>query len=241
MADKIMKRGVWLLILLSLIFPEIVDGKKNNRKETVSGFVTDVNNKPVAGAMILTDRRKTNVLTNKKGFYRIRISPGTIMIGAWSQENGSAEAEIDGGTEVNIVLYGQFAIQDFEPAESEGDEMINIGYGKVSRKNLTTSPGHINGDADRYSSYSSIYEMISGEVPGVQVAGNQILIRGVSSINSSNDPLFVVDGIVVSTIDGISPRDVKSITILKGSDAAIYGTRAAGGVILIDLRGVGDR
>jgi TonB-dependent SusC/RagA subfamily outer membrane receptor len=53
--------------------------------------------------------------------------------------------------------------------------------------------------------------------------------------------LFVVDGIVVSTIDGISPRDVKSITVLKGSDASIYGTRAAGGVILIDLRGAGDR
>ena len=83
--------------------------------------------------------------------------------------------------------------------------------------------------------------MIRGEVPGVQVVGTQILIRGMSSINSSNDPLLVVDGMPVSSIDNISPRQVKSISVLKGSDAAIYGTRAAGGVILIDLKGASDR
>ena len=238
---KFMKRGICLLILLSLIISEKVEGKKNNKKETVSGFVTDINNKPVAGAMILVDRHQTDVVTSKKGFYKVRITPGSMMIGAWSYENGSAEAAVDGGSEVNIVLYGQYAIQGFEPARVNDDEMINIGYGKVRRKDLTTSPGHIDGDADKYASYTSIYDMIRGEVPGVQVVGNQILIRGISSINSSNDPLLVVDGMAVSTLDGISPREVKSITVLKGSDAAIYGTRAAGGVILIDLRGAGDK
>ena len=62
-----------------------------------------------------------------------------------------------------------------------------------------------------------------------------------SSLNSSNDPLLVVNGMPVSSIDNISPRDVKSISVLKGIDASIYGTRAAGGVILIDLKGVSDR
>jgi len=83
--------------------------------------------------------------------------------------------------------------------------------------------------------------MIRGEVPGVQVNGNQIVIRGQSSINLTNEPLFVVDGVVVSSIENISPRQVKSISILKGPDASIYGSRSAGGVLLIDLKGGSDR
>ncbi len=119
--------------------------------------------------------------------------------------------------------------------------MVNIGYGKVKKKDLTTPTGQIDGREHKYDSYTNIYDMIRGEVPGVQVIGTQVLIRGTSSINSSNDPLLVVDGMSVSSIDNISPREVKSISVLKGSDAAIYGTRAAGGVILIDLKGASDR
>lgn len=230
-----------MLILLSLIVAGKIEGKKNNRKIIVSGFVTDLNNKPIAGAIILVDKRQTDVVTSEKGFYKIRITPDIKMIGAWSYANGSAEAARDGGTEVNIVLSGQYAIQGFTPAKAEDEEMINIGYGKVRRKDLTTSPGYINADAERFTSYTSIYDMIRGEVPGVQVTGNKILVRGISSINSSTDPLLVVDGVPVSTLDGINPREVKSITVLKGSDASIYGTRAAGGVILIDLKGASDR
>jgi TonB-dependent SusC/RagA subfamily outer membrane receptor len=145
------------------------------------------------------------------------------------------------GTEVNIVLYGNYAIQGFIPAIPVEEEMVNIGYGKVRKEDLTTPTGQIDGKNNKYDSYTSIYDMIRGEVPGVQVVGTQILIRGMSSINSSNDPLLVVDGMPVSSIDNISPRQVKSISVLKGSDAAIYGTRAAGGVILIDLKGASDR
>jgi TonB-dependent SusC/RagA subfamily outer membrane receptor len=81
--------------------------------------------------------------------------------------------------------------------------------------------------------------MIQGKVPGVDVVGNKITIRGVGSLNLSSDPLFVVDGVAVSSIDNISPREVKSITVLKGASAAIYGTRGANGVILITLIGSG--
>ena len=76
--------------------------------------------------------------------------------------------------------------------------------------------------------------------PSVQVNGNKIVIRGVNSINST-DPLFVVDGIVVSSIDDISPSMVKSIEILKGSETSIYGSRGANGVILITLVQAGNK
>ena len=78
--------------------------------------------------------------------------------------------------------------------------------------------------------------MIVGEVPGVIVSGTSIRIRGASSINASSEPLFIVDGAPTSSIGHISPRDVKSIDILKGSSAAIYGVRGANGVIVIKLK-----
>jgi TonB-dependent SusC/RagA subfamily outer membrane receptor len=238
---KKMGRGIILLVIFSLIISENIEGQKNNKKNIVSGFVTDVNNQPVADAMILMDRQQTSVATNKKGFYKVRITPETRMIGVYSSGKGSAEAPVEGGPVIDIVLYGTFAIQGFIPETQEGEELVNIGYGKVQKKDLATSPGHIDGTDIKYSSYTNIYDMIRGEVPGVQVMGNQIIIRGVNSINSGTDPLFVVDGMAVPSINHISPRDVKSITVLKGSDAAIYGTRAAGGVILIDLKGASDR
>lgn len=236
-----MKRGIILLVVFSLIISENIEGQKSNKKNIVSGYVTDVNNQPVAGAMILADRQETGVVTNKKGFYKVRITPETRMIGVYSELNGSAETPADGGPEINIVLYGNFAIEGFIPAIPVEEEMVNIGYGKVRKEDLTTPTGQIDGKNNKYDSYTSIYDMIRGEVPGVQVVGTQILIRGMSSINSSNDPLLVVDGMPVSSIDNISPRQVKSISVLKGSDAAIYGTRAAGEVILIDLKGASDR
>jgi TonB-dependent SusC/RagA subfamily outer membrane receptor len=236
-----MKRGIFLLLVLSLIISENAEGQKKNRKVVVSGYVTDVNNQPVASAMILVDRQQTDVFTTRKGFYKVRVYPEARMIGAYSAEKGSAEAATDGSREVNIVLYGTFAIQGFVPEEGEGNELINVGYGKVRKKDLTSAPGKINGKENKYASYSNIYDMIRGEIPGVQVMGNEIIIRGINSINSGTGPLFVVDGMVVSSIDAISPQEVRSITVLKGSDAAIYGTRAAGGVILIDLKGAGDR
>jgi TonB-dependent SusC/RagA subfamily outer membrane receptor len=83
--------------------------------------------------------------------------------------------------------------------------------------------------------------MIRGEVAGVQVNGKSIRIQGPSSFNLSTEPLFVVDGIVVTSIDEISPQMVKSIDILKGSAASIYGSRGSNGVILINLIGSPDR
>ena len=236
-----MKRGTILLMIFSLIISENVEGHKNNKKNIISGYVTDVNNQPVAGAMILLDGQQTDIVTNRKGFFKVRITPDTRMIGAYSDAKGSAETPAEGGQEINIVLYGSFAIRSFIPAIKEEEEMVNIGYGKIRKKDLTTPTGQVDTKGHRYDSYSNIYDVIRGEVPGVQVVGKQILIRGASSLNLSNDPLLVVNGMPVSSIDDISPRDVKSISVLKGSDAAIYGSRAAGGVILIDLKGVSDR
>jgi len=82
--------------------------------------------------------------------------------------------------------------------------------------------------------------MIKGQIPGVDVSGSSIRIQGANSFMGSTEPLLVVDGMTVQSIEDISPREVKSIEVLKGSSAAIYGSRGANGVILITLKGAKD-
>ena len=78
--------------------------------------------------------------------------------------------------------------------------------------------------------------MIRGEVPGVQVSGTNILIRSASSVIAGTEPLYIVEGVPVNSLEGIQPQNVKTIEVLKGSAASIYGTRGSNGVIIITLK-----
>jgi len=114
-----------------------------------------------------------------------------------------------------------------------GEEEVNIGYGTEKRKNLTTSVSKIDARRERYASYNSIYDLLRGEIPGVEVDGKIIRIRAPASQLAGNEPLFIVDGVPISSIDGILPQMVRSVEVLKGSAASIYGTRGSNGVIII--------
>ena len=194
---------------------------------------------PVEGALVVVDGEGTGVTTNKKGTFRIRLNPDTHSVGVYTTNLGSAVTLFEGQDLFNFVLDSTEALVNFVPTTAEGEQEIEIGYGTVKKKNLTTDVGYIDAQDDANSSYTNIYDMIQGKVPGVQVTGRKITIRGVNSINLSTDPLFVVDGVIVNSIDHINPSQVKSITVLKGSDAAIYGSRGAGGVIMITMLGTG--
>ena len=122
----------------------------------------------------------------------------------------------------------------------DGEEDINVGYGSVKKKDLTQSVNKLDGGNTRFASYTNIYEMIKGEFPGVKVIGKSINIQGSFSLYSSTEPLFVVDGVPRESIDNVPPHMVKSIEVLKGASATIYGTRGACGVILITLTGAND-
>ena len=116
-----------------------------------------------------------------------------------------------------------------------GEEEVNLGYQTIKKKDSTASTSTLK--FKRGSGYTNIYEYLQGRVAGVEVNGTTIRIRGERSINSSNDPLLIVDGMAVSDISGISPDEVQSVDVLKdAASTAIYGSRGANGVILITTR-----
>ena len=119
-------------------------------------------------------------------------------------------------------------------------DSVNVGYGYVKRKNLVNSVSKVPMENDQNMSYNDIGEYLMGRVPGLTVMKTgttyRYIIRGLSSINSQTDPLFIVDGVEVMDISYLNPRDVKSVEVLKDSSASIYGTRGACGVILITTR-----
>jgi len=231
-----MKWKVFLLLLVSFCSVQVIYAQKQNKKITITGTVTDENMKPIEGASIFVDGEETNSVTNSKGFYRVKVSPTAKGIGVLTPRNGGKMIDIDGSRVIDFQLDKVEGVTII-PVKQEED-LVDIGYGKVKRRNLTTEVNRIKGQQSRYQSYPNIYEMIRGEVPGVDVVDKSIRIRNAFSYQLSTEPLFVVDGMIVPRIDDISPLDVKSIEVLKGASASVYGARGANGVLLITtLRG----
>jgi len=235
-----MKFRIALFLLITFVAGTTLSGQNNNKKITINGLVVDQAKNPVAKATIFIDGEKTSQVTNDKGFYKIKIKAGSTRIGIFTITNGIIEEAINGRTTINFILGSSFHQQIDNQKSPDGEENINVGYGSVKKKDLTQSVNKLDGANNRFASYTNIYEMIKGEFPGVKVIGKSINIQGSFSLYSSTEPLFVVDGVARESIDNIAPQMVKSIEVLKGASATIYGTRGACGVILITLIGAKD-
>jgi TonB-dependent SusC/RagA subfamily outer membrane receptor len=229
-----MRIKTFLLIMLS--FLSIVSLSAQNKKKTVlTGLVTDVNQRPLVGALMLIDGNNTNIVTDNDGYYKLKIRPDDDSITVVTFTNGISTVAINGRTNINFILGVSALSGQNGPDQPAADgKQVNIGYGNVGEKNLLTQVSTIDGRSSKYATYKNIYEILKG-TPGVIVKGNSVQIQGQSSFNSGSEPIFVVDGIVVETVDGIPPSMVESISVLKGASASIYGSRGANGAIIITL------
>jgi len=229
-----MKRTHIYLLVIAFIFSTSLFAQNGGKKITITGIATDMNNQPVVNAVILVDTKNSGILTDSQGMYKVKVKTGATRIAVLKLSGGQTEEEIAGRTVINFKLND---LNTTESKDQPGDKMVNIGYGYSAKKDLTTSVRKIDASISKNANYSNIYEMLRGVDPSVQIGGNnKVIIRGAGS-NISTDPLFLVDGVVVQNIDNISPQLVKSIEILKGADASIYGARGANGVIMITLIG----
>jgi TonB-dependent SusC/RagA subfamily outer membrane receptor len=229
-----MKIKAFLLILFSVLSFSVSSGQKNNKKIVLTGTVINAGQKPIVGALILIDGNNTNVVTDNNGLFKLKVRPDADSLTIVTFTNGVSTVAIDGRTNINFILGNPDLSKQDVQKKSENSQQVNIGYGKVSEKNLLTNVNTIDARSSKYASYKNIYEILKG-TPGVIVRGNSVQIQGQSSFNSGTEPLYIVDGMAVESIDGISPSMVESISVLKGASASIYGSRGANGAIIITL------
>lgn len=227
-----MKIKVFFSLILAIAFSAGASAQKEKPSRiAISGIVLTQDGQPVSGASIFIDEVETGIKTNQKGVFKYKIHSDAKTIIALKTDVGIIGMAITDTTAYRLVLDQKKFLYLMESDPT--DEEVEVGYRTIKKKYLTTPSSTINTTNPKYASYASIYEMIQGEVPGVQVNGNSIVIRGVGSITNSTQPLFVVDGIAVSSVNHIAPSTVKSIEVLKGASANIYGAKGSNGVILI--------
>ncbi|MDR6846294.1 TonB-dependent receptor plug domain-containing protein [Flavobacterium granuli] len=191
------------------------------------GKVLDFNNKPVAKAKIYLDSIYSKVVTNKNGDFEVLIPAKVSTINVYSDEYGLLSSKFNNEDKMSFV----YLETDKSKKTKKGND-VSLVYSKSEDKYVAKSKS--NSTTNDKTNYNTIYDMIRGRVAGVTVSrDNRITIQGVSSINFISEPLFVLDGVIVSNIDYIIPNNVKSIRVLKGAEASYYGSQGSSGVIVI--------
>lgn len=233
---------VFKIVLLMLFFSTaiIYNALAQNKSKIITGTVRD--QIEVLPGVIVTVKGKPNVsaLTDKAGKYKITVaSTDNVLVfnflGFTAQEVSiNDKTIIDVRLEQSNIILNEVAV-------------VEIGYGQVKRADLTSAVGSVNMADLQKAPVRSFEEALAGRVAGVQVTGTDgqpgeglnVVIRGNSSVNYSNSPLYVIDGFPIENPDNnaINPSDIESIDILKDASAtAIYGSRGANGVVIINTK-----
>ena len=201
---------------------------------TVSGTVVDGSGLPVIAASVQIEGTTQGVVTDVDGQYTINNVPAnaTLVFGALGYTFQSIP--VSGRSVINVILT-----EDTELL----DELVVIGYGTVRKKDLTGAVAVVDTKAMSKAPAVSVLESLQGSLPGVEISMNgrpgdtgYATIRGINSFTNVN-PLFVIDGLPTTNIRDFNAADIESIQVLKdASSAAIYGSRAANGVIVITTK-----
>jgi TonB-dependent starch-binding outer membrane protein SusC len=212
---------------------------------TITGRVTDAGGNGISGVSVTVKGQARGTTTKEDGTYTLNVPTGARTLVFSSVGYNAQEVAVSDNGNISVSL---------QSAPNNLNEVVVIGYGTARKKDLTGSVATITAKDFQKGALTTPDQLISGKVAGVAVtsnggrpgAGSTIRIRGGSSLNASNDPLIVVDGIPLDngTIAGaanplsfINPNDIESFSVLKdASAAAIYGSRAANGVIIITTR-----
>ncbi|HUS01810.1 MAG TPA: TonB-dependent receptor plug domain-containing protein, partial [Chitinophagaceae bacterium] len=227
------------LLIITLLFSFTLGAQNKNatNQRSVSGQVTSATGEPIEGVSIKVKGSSAGTTTNAQGNFSITFRTAgkhTLVVSYVGYT--TKEVVVDEQATINIQL---------EETNQTLDDVVVVGYGKQKKSDVTGAVTSISKDRIENMVRTDVTQLIQGAAPGVNVAaiaagsnpenGSVLLIRGRNSISASNDPLIILDGIPYNgTLSDINPNDIESIEILKdASAAAIYGSRASNGVILI--------
>lgn len=237
-----MKRNLMFKVLLMLVIGCFLSIDAFAQQITVKGLVKDTAGEPIIGANVVIKGTTNGTITDFDGNFQLNANKGDIIVISFI---GYQPQEAQAAASMNIILKDDTELLD---------EVVVIGYGSVKKDDLSGSVVAIKAEEMNKGAVTSPQELIMGKVPGLSVsqgdgapgAGSTIRIRGGASLNASNDPLIVIDGIPVSNdaapgtpnaLATINPNDIETFTVLKDASAtAIYGSRASNGVIIIQTK-----
>jgi TonB-linked SusC/RagA family outer membrane protein len=220
--------------------------QRQDGKKTVTGIVVDTGNEPVVGANVVEKGTTNGTVTDIDGQFTLDVQHDAVLqvsyIGYVPQEIGSSSWG-EGARTIRLLEDTQAL-----------DEVVVVGYGTMRKSDLTGSTASVKSETLAQRTVTSFNQALSGKVSGVSISTNSgrpggratVRIRGSSSISVTNEPLYVVDGVILnvstltngtSPIDYLNPNDIKSVEVLKdASSTAIYGARGANGVIMITTK-----
>ncbi|MEZ0181925.1 SusC/RagA family TonB-linked outer membrane protein [Flavobacterium oncorhynchi] len=226
-------------LILMLVFSAAV-----NAQITVSGTVSDSNG-PIPGVNIIVKGTKTSTVSNFDGTYTLQSVPANSILVFSFIGYKTHEVSVNNKTKIDALM---------EENLNDLKEVVVVGYGTVKRADLTGAVSTVSSTAITQSVATTIDQVLQGRAAGVQIQQNSgtpggsssVRIRGISSITGSNEPIYVIDGVIIdgntgslnsNPLAGINPNDIASIDILKDASAtAIYGSRAANGVIMVTTK-----
>lgn len=240
MKCRISLKHIWLMMLLCLL---PLGGVVHAQNITVTGTVTDAIG-PVIGASVIQKGTTNGAVTDVDGTYSLSVPSNAVLT-----------ISCIGYTTREIRLEGQSIVNVFLEEDTEMlSEVVVVGYGQMKRADLTGAVASVGDEAISKAVVTSIDQVLQGRAAGVQIQANSgtpgastsIRIRGINSLNATNQPIFVIDGVVIDSatddetsnpLSTINPSDIETMDVLKdASAAAIYGSRASNGVIMITTK-----
>ena len=233
-----MKSGTIYICILAGMLVCFSAGAQSGKTRTISGIVYDEDNEPMTGVFVSGQGTDAGGLTDNTGEFMLAV-PDTVKF---------LDFSMLGYRELSMALTGKDFLEVFmEPSDIQLDEVIVIGYGTATKKDFTGSVGTVSVQDIAKAPVASLSDALAGRIAGVNISTSDgqpgqsanIVIRGAGSMTQTNAPLWVVDRVPMEDFDpsSISTEDIASISVLKDASAiAIYGARAANGVIVLTTK-----
>ncbi|HEY9048184.1 MAG TPA: SusC/RagA family TonB-linked outer membrane protein [Ohtaekwangia sp.] len=200
----------------------------------IKGKVTS-NDGPLPGVSVLVKGTTTGTTTDSNGDYSLMVEASNASLVFTFVGYVSEEIPVEGRSTIDVLLVEDIATLS---------EVVVVGYGTQSKKNLASAITNVKPEEMNKGAITDVAQLLQGKIPGVNISASgdpnvkaAVIIRGASTLNSSQTPLYVIDGIIGADISIVAPDDIASIDILKDASAtAIYGNRASNGVIMITTK-----
>lgn len=220
--------GVFILLIF------FVSQFTTAQDKVVHGIVHTLDSIPLIGVEIKSKSADQSFYTDSLGKFTVITKEGDKL---------KIRAEGFYSEDVKVDEKTKFIAINLRLKPGEKQREYAIGYGYISEEDLTTAVNQLNVDKDDFTRYNNMSELLRGRFPGVEIQNGEVFIRGSNTLQGSDAALIVLDGVIVDSdnLSTLSPIDVKSVNVIKDGSTAVYGSRGANGVVLIETKKGGEQ